>query len=427
MVANHCLHLRKKQNLNISFVFASIVGVTSGILSGGITSALEGTPYPLNAMGGDMGNLAKWTESTVGKGYPPMYIYLNRLTQFVIGSPSLYSLKTLGIVTVSLAFPIGYICWRRICNPQNSAIITIIGGLLTLDLYKPYEGLTLLISIPFLLEIAGELQEKRGLRESFRKGFLKGLILGLIFLTYDAWLIMLVAAAPFYLIIIIKNRKKGALEYFFTLLATFGIIAVPLIISTFQANLKDNFIYIDALTNPTYFLNWMSGVSTIPALWPPYGEFAGLTTFTVVMLILTIPVFYASFRSFEIKILLAFLASAWIVRIFLAAMMARTGLVQLWPRTSILITFLVLVSVCFGVGSIWLEANVLKRLNISGQNAAQLQLATAITLALFCLFSTSSMIDKYLPRNDGTIAQLAFNAQSDRSLDGNCNFFIPNC
>ena len=116
---NYLFCSRKERRIKNSYFFASAVGVTSGILSGGVASALEGTPYPLNAMRGDMGNLAKWTDSTVGKGYPPLYIYLNKLVRFITGNPSLYSLKTLGVLTVSLALPTGYICWRRICNPRR--------------------------------------------------------------------------------------------------------------------------------------------------------------------------------------------------------------------------------------------------------------------------------------------------------------------
>ena len=158
--------------------------------------------------------------------------------------------------------------------------------------------------------------------------------------------------------------------------------------------------------------------------WPPPGELAGVGVFVLVLVVgLGLAVALGGRRT-PVLTLCALLAGAWLLRLWFAAQAYATGAVQLYPRTSAEILYCLLVlsvfAVRYGVRS-------------AGDRLPRASSPLATTIGGLCaalllgLSIGSAVADRYQPRNDGSVGQLAYVAQMVRQPDGTCPDYGPDC
>jgi len=125
-------------------------------------------------------------------------------------------------------------------------------------------------------------------------------------------------------------------------------------------------------------------------------------------------------------------AGAWVLRFSFAARMYETQSVQLYPRTTVEILF------CLVVLSVLAVRHGLARLPRpvvappsapppAGSPSTPVTLGVLAAALLLALSMGSSLADRYLPRDDGSTALLAYVAQLVRQPDGTCPDFGPGC
>jgi hypothetical protein len=169
---------------------AAFAGLASAFVAGGVMVALRDTPYCLNAHQGDVSLLAIWANAFSAHDpnsyppsfYPPAFPYILSVYKDVSGQPALYALKDLQIVFCALIGPATYVCWRRLLPPLWALGIGVVAMLVLLEPYKPYEGITLVLLIPVLIQFAQALRtaENRTIQQLAKSGVGYGLALGLL-------------------------------------------------------------------------------------------------------------------------------------------------------------------------------------------------------------------------------------------------------
>ena len=113
---------------------------------------------------------------------------------------------------------------------------------------------------------------------------------------------------------------------------------------------SDNYMYFDTRTDPAYIAMWRndSGANVGPT-WPPLGELGNVGLFSVLLVAGLALALALGWRRTTVIACCGVMAGAWLLRFYLAGQMYATGKVQLYPRTTVLILYCLLVLIGYTI------------------------------------------------------------------------------
>ncbi|MBD0692856.1 hypothetical protein [Streptomyces sp. CBMA123] len=440
-------------------VCAALAGLATGVVAGGVVVALRGTPWPLGGQEGDPSVLVDMATSMMhGKGisgvYPPLFpaamALWSELHYGGVGGAG-FALHDLQIVCSALVGPMSYLAWRLMLRPFWALAIAVPSALVFLDPIRPYSHVTMIVLLPLLAACLRELRraEELSTRSLWLRGLGFGAVFGILFLWYSGWYLW---AAPgvFLLSLFLfpwragRRATRRALLFLAVVLATAGAIGSPLLYNIVRqgADTPDRYAYIATYVDPAYVLGWMSdrnGTSTYHN-WPQAGELVGQTGFAV-MLIAAVGIGVGlGLRNLMVRLAAAVLAGAWLMRFWFASHMAHSQMIQLYPRTTWIIMYCLLILAVVGLMTS-LERGVgwLGRLFRSSGRAPsagpviphrvvkQLTAGLICALALFATMGASWSVDRYMPQPESTnsMGLDAWRAHTIKKKDGTCPKYSP--
>ena len=418
---------------------AAVAGLATGFVAGGVLVALHGSAWPLNGPAGDAGQLLRWAGHlkfglAVPDSYPPLPARLIRLVADMTGSGDLAALRALQIFGAALFGPFVYLAWRLVLSAPWALTVGLGAALTLQDPYKPYGALVLGVLVPVLLALLRTLRRSAGLSWAgiATRGVLFGAGLGLLFVTYSGWFVWSAAGVVLAAAVVFPWRAgplRGLL-LLATASAVFLGLAGPHLLGLLAGSgtIRDEYFYFDVNVDPSYIAMWRTDLPGNPGPWPPPGELAGVGLFTVLLVAgLGLAICVAGRRTMVLGTTLLMI-SAWFMRYWFAARMWDTGAVQLYPRTTQQILYCSLLLVGFAayfgfrrLRSSQTAALAFLRIRWAGgrrpASAVTGMLVAALALALF---AGSATADRYMPRNDGSLGQLAYVSQFLRQPDGQC-------
>jgi galactan 5-O-arabinofuranosyltransferase len=332
---------------------AAIAGLVGGMLGGGLIVALRGSPYGINAMGGDMGALARWANDLLnGKPlpalYPPLSLHILARYSQVTGLSPEYAIKHMQIFGTAAFGPVSYLVWRTRFSPTWALGVGAITMLPLIEPYKAYPSLVLVVFIPLTLNYLDSLRDVASLkgRRLYIKPVLYGIAFGLLCLFYSGWfqwsapgmLIVGLATIPW------KTARKPALIFLALTGVAFGIVISKYALGLIgpAGKVVDNYIYFDTKTDPAYIAIWRNDTPGDVGMWPPLGELGGVGLYSILLAVGFAFAVALGKKTIELRTFIALMVGAWIMRFSLARKMWETKLVQLYPRTTPLILYCLL-------------------------------------------------------------------------------------
>jgi len=405
------------------FACAAFAGLASATVAAGVYIILRRTQYGLGGSSGDSGILSGWAQEVLnGNGmqspvYPPLQIYWLTAISKLFGMWPLYALKPFQLIGIACIGPAAYATWRLWFQPAAALFVGVVPSLVCIEAYRPYPMLVLVMMVPVLLKLlqlvrdAGELP----LRKLVTCSFALGGALGVLFLLYSGWFQW---SAPGFMVATMilfpwKHWRRGLLVGVLSG-AIFAALNAHYLHGVAQASaIKDNYFYFDALIEPAYIAMWRGGLpGVVRNAWPPIGELGGVGLFTILMCG-GLAVVFAWGRKRTLVVGAGCLAAGtWAFRFIYAKKMAQTKLVQLWPRTTAELVYLTVVLTAFGIYLLIRDREQVRRPNAFLGGFAAL-------LFLF-VSSSSTLIEKYMPRSDGEDPGfVAYTALHELPADGN--------
>jgi hypothetical protein len=415
---------------------AAAAGLATGLVAGGMAVALRGTPWALWAGQADYGPLIDAVEThDLGRlpaHYPPLFPALMGLASDITGKPVAYSLQDLQLLGTALFGPAAYLAWRMVLKPLWALAVGVVAMLPFIEPVKPYPQITLIMFIPVAVALVRKIRHSATLtaRKALLIGIGFGLILGLLFLLYSGWFIwctpgLLVAAA---VVLPWRTGLRPALILSGSTLVVF--LAVTWVhmrgIFNSEGGLSDDYFYWDTCTDPAYIAMWRNdrpfGAGSV---WPPIGELGGVGLFTV-LLVAGAGVALALAWRRTVVIAIGFsIVGAWVIRMWLASEMYATGSVRLYPRTTMVVLYGLLLLT--GLAVFFAAEGIRRQLGLrdSGGGPSRRAAPTAVLLIpLLFLFASagSATIDRYMPnqRHDGN-GYFAWTAQTSPTKEGTCS------
>ncbi|MFC5665500.1 hypothetical protein ACFP3U_21295 [Kitasatospora misakiensis] len=439
-------------------VCAALAGLATGVVAGGVVVALRGTPWPLGGQEGDPSQLIHMGTSLLdGKGlpgvYPPLFPALialwAKLNYGGKGGEG-FALHDLQIFFTALAGPMSYLAWRLMLRPFWALAVAVPSVLVFLDPIRPYSHVTMIILVPLLAACLRELRRAGELstRSVLLRGAGFGVIFGVLFLYYSGWYLW---SAPgiFVLTLFLFPWRGGGfvvrrtLLFVGTTVGIAGVIGSPLLYQIVKegATTPDRYAYIVNYVDPAYVLGWMSDRSGDATYhnWPQAGELAGQTGFAL-MLVAAVGVGVGlGLRNMAVRVAAAVLAGAWLMRFWYASHMAHEQMVQLYPRTTWIIMYCLIILAVVGLmaatdrGRGWFErsfraaAGTVAGPVVPARATRQLAAGLVCALALFATMGASWSVDRYMPQDEktNTMGIDAWRAHNIKKQDGSCPRFAP--
>ncbi|MBT2479255.1 hypothetical protein [Streptomyces sp. ISL-94] len=447
--------LRRHQTVK-RLVCAALAGLATGVIAGGVVVALRGTPSALGGQEGDPGVLIAMANSFLhGEGmsgiYPPAFPALIAVWAKIryggVGGAG-YSLHDLQIFFSALAGPMAYLAWRLLLRPFWALLIAVPSVVLFLDPIRPYSHIVMIVLLPLLAYCLREMRRagERPLRSALLRGAGLGLIFGLLFLWYSGWYVWSAPGVGLLALFLFPWRRgaaarKRALAFVGTTLLTAGVIGAPLLYQMLRLRSQhpDRYAYLSVYADPAYVLGWASDRpgSLTYENWPVSGEMAGQSGFALLLLLGVGLGVGLGLRSIMVRTAAAVLVGAWLVRFWFASHMAHDQAVQLFPRTTWMIMYCLMILAVLGVmaavqrGSGWAE----RSLRPSGPAPARViprravqQLAAGMVcvIALFATMGASWNVNRYMPSPDTeTMGIDAYRAHGLKKPDGTCPRYSP--
>lgn len=446
----------RRHQLVKRMVCAAVAGLATGVIAGGVVVALRGTPSALGGQEGDPGVLIAMANSFLhGEGmsgiYPPAFPALIAVWAKIryggIGGSG-YALHDLQIFFTALAGPMAYVAWRLLLRPFWALLIAVPSAVLFLDPIRPYSHVVMIVLLPLLGYCLLEMRRagERSLKSVLLRGAGLGLIFGLLFLWYSGWYVWSAPGVGLLALFLFPWRKgaaarKRALAFVASTLVTAGVIGAPLLYQMLRLGSQhpDRYAYLSVYVDPAYVLGWSSdrpGVQTYQN-WPVTGEMAGQSGFALLLLLGVGLGVGLGLRSIMVRTAAAVLVGAWLVRFWFAGRMAHDQAVQLYPRTTWMIMYCLMILAVLGIMALvhrssgWAE----RSLRPSGPAPARViprrvvqQLAAGMVcvLALFATMGASWNINRYMPSPDpNTMGIDAYRGHILKKPDGTCAKFAP--
>ncbi|NVB77394.1 MAG: hypothetical protein HOV81_03285 [Kofleriaceae bacterium] len=402
-------------------VCAALAGLASGFLAGGLIVALRGTPFCLNATGGDAGVLVSWANAIkAGVGdqyvpplYPPAFPHALRWYMDIVDLPAVYALKHLQILGALVAGPAGYLAWRLVLRPSWALVIGVVPAMVIVEPYKPYTNVVLIVLVPVLIRFFNTLRtaDRRSVHQLLKAGVVFGLVLGAMCLTYSGWFRWSAPGLVVAGLIVFPWRRAPRRGIAFGVAAMLALGAVTFNYVTgvrsyaqqrAAADSKplvlDDYIYFDVLTEPAYIAMWKVDLPGKTTEWPPDGELGGVGLYSVLLCAgLGIAIMLGHRRTPVITVACLF-AGAWLMRFWYAHLLFKTKLVQLYPRTTIELVYCLLV--LLGFAAYYLIERIASRAD-EKHPVRQRSALIGAWCALAFLFGQmgSSISERYMPED----------------------------
>ncbi|MFE0602539.1 hypothetical protein ACFW2T_10700 [Streptomyces sp. NPDC058892] len=439
-------------------VCGAVAGLATGVVAGGVVVALRGTPYPLGGQEGDPSVLVEMANSFLsGEGvsgiYPPAFPALIALWAKVrydgLGTAG-FALHDLQIICSALVGPMAYLSWRLLLRPFWALLIAVPAAVLFLDPIRPYSHVVMIVLLPLLGYCFRELRRSAGRtpKSLVLRGTALGAVFGALFLWYSGWYVWAAPGAAVLFLFLFPWRAgapavKRAALFVGSVLITAGVIGAPLLyqMARLGAQTPDRYAYLGVYADPGYVLGWISdrtGYITYDQ-WPVSGEMAGQTGFALLLILGVGLGVGLGLRSVMVRTAAAVLAGAWLARFWFASHMAHDKAVQLFPRTTWIIMYSLMILAVLGVmtavqrGSGWTErtlrpaaaspsARVIPRRTIR-----QLSAGMVCAVALFATMGASWSANRYMPTHEDTdlMGLDAWRAHTIKLPNGTCPRFAP--
>ncbi|WP_156178917.1 hypothetical protein [Saccharothrix sp. ST-888] len=430
---------------------AAVAGLGTGIVAGGIAVALRGTPWGLGGQDGDPGTLQGYAASFLrGEGLPDVYppgfiVLLAEWAKYLRGGHVGYALKDLQLLLSAVFGPLCYLAWRTLLRPAWALAVALPAAILFLDPIRPYSHLVMVVLLPLIGCLLTELTRVTALsaRAALLRGVSLGAAFGLLFLVYSGWFVWSAPGVLAAVLLLVPWRRgRAALTRAAGLLGAAAVTAAavgsPLLLklAAHGAGTVDRYAYFDVYTDPAYVLGWRSDRSGWPAAWawPPPGELAGQTTFSLLVLAGLGLALALGLRRPPVIAALSCLVSAWVLRFWFAGHMQRDQAVMLYPRTTWLILYalialavLAALLLSAGVRAAWLRLTADRQVRLPRFLGRRLAAGSLCGLAVFGAMAASWSANRYMPQNpqSGTMGIDAYRSHMLQRADGSCPLYAP--
>jgi hypothetical protein len=360
MVLAHRFLDVERRHRAVTVGLAIIAGLTTGLVAGGIDVALRGTQWGLWAGGGDYSWILNWIGrasrgEAVPNHYPPMIFWLIRGWSKLSGQSAAFAIKEIQLVGTALFGPAAYLAWRLVLRPVWALGIGVVAMLPFIEPVKPYPQITLVMLIPVLVSYLQLVRRSAGFsaRRTIVLGVAYGTGMGLLFLLYSGWFVWCAggAATAFLLLAPWRHWRTVLLLAASTLTAMILVSWVHLRgLLANTGGTSDAYFYFDTNTEPAYFAMWRNDrPADVGTVWPPLGELGGVGLFTILLAIgLGVALWFGWRRTAVITVGLC-AVSAWLIRMWLASAQWETLTVRLYPRTTMVLFYCMLILTGFGV------------------------------------------------------------------------------
>jgi galactan 5-O-arabinofuranosyltransferase len=448
VVAQRLLRGRHRHVL-VAIGCAAVAGLATGLVAGGMAVALRGTRYGLWAGDGDYAWILYWvnkmaTHQPVPDYYPPLYLDLLRLLSSWTGQPPIYVVKPVQLVGTALFGPAAYLCWRLVLRPGWALGIGLVAAFPFIEPVKPYTQVALVMLIPILIALLRRVRraDEASLAGVAWAGVRYGAALGVLFLLYFGWFVwgalgVLVAFA----VLAPWRRAAGRV-----VLLAGSAVAVFLALTWRyvrglvdpSGGIADNYFYFDTNTDPAYFGMWRNDRpgAIVESLWPPPAEWAGVGLFTIALAVGLGGALWLGWRRTPVVVVGLFAASAWFLRMYLAGQSYASGLVRLYPRTTMVLLYSTLILAGFAVKYAVEAVLARARRSATGPGTdvvgrfapAGIPVGLALIPLVFLFASAgSNWVDRYLPAAPDSFGSYATEAQNTPQLDGHCPRYATQC
>ncbi|MGW5846939.1 hypothetical protein ACWFQ8_03040 [Streptomyces sp. NPDC055254] len=449
----------RRHQLVKRLVCAALAGLATGVVAGGVVVALRGTPHPLGGQEGDPSVLVEMANSFLsGEGmsgiYPPAFPALMALWAKVhyggLGGAG-FALHDLQIICSALVGPMAYLSWRLLLRPFWALLIAVPAAVLFLDPVRPYSHVVMIVLLPLLGFCFRELRRAGGRtpKSLVLRGAGLGLIFGVLFLWYSGWFVWAAPGAAVLFLFLFPWRAgapavKRAALFVGSVLGAAGIIGAPLLyqMARLGSQTPDRYGYLGVYVDPAYVLGWISDRTGYIKYhqWPVAGEMAGQSGFALLLLLGVGLGVGLGMRNIMVRTAAAVLAGAWLARFWFASHMAHDKAVQLFPRTTWIIMYALMILAVLGVmvavqrGSGWTERTLRPSAAdpsvrvVPRRVVRQLSAGMVCAVALFATMGASWSANRYMPTHEDTnlMGLDAWRAHDIKLPDGTCPRFAPN-
>ncbi len=410
---------------------AAIAGLATGLVAGGVVAALHGSPFGLWAGRDDYRALIEYIERFDGLNnlyYPPLFPAIMQWWAELSGQPIAYGVKELQIVGTAMFGPAAYLAWRQLLRPQWALAVGVVATLPFIEPVKPYPQITLVVLVPVLVALLRRLRRSAdlSLRAAALIGVGYGVVLGLVFLFYSGWFIWLapglLAAAA--LLVPWRTGLRPALTLAGS--ATVAFLAVSFVhlraLLSREGARSDAYFYFDVCKEPTYVATWFNDRPFYSGPWWPLpGELGGVGLFTVLLAAGAGVALMLGWRRTVVIAIGAGIVSAWLMRMWLAGNMYATGKVTLYPRTTAVVLYGLLLLTGLGV---YFAAEAVRRYlernNVAPAERTRIAPTAILVIPLLFLFASagSATIDKHMPnRRADSTGWFAWLAHTEKQYD----------
>lgn len=448
----------RRHQLVKRLVCAALAGLATGVVAGGVVVALRGTPWGLGGQEGDPGALIDMANSFLhGEGmsgiYPPLFPGLMAVwakIRYDVPGGTGFALKDFQIFFTAIAGPMTYLAWRLLLRPFWALLIAVPSVVLFLDPIRPYSHVSMLVLLPLLGVCLREMRRagSRPLRQTLLRGAFLGLVFGVVFLWYSGWFVWSAPGVGLLALFLFPWRAgatvvKRAAAFVGITLLTAGVVGAPLLYQMVRLGSQhpDRYGFLAVYVDPTYVLGWVSDRSgqLEYQTWPAAGEMAGQSGFALLLLFAVGLGVGLGLRNIMVRTAAATLAGAWLVRFWFASHMAHDKAVQLYPRTTWIIMYCLMILAVLGMMSAvdrssgWAERTL--RRPGGGEPTArvvprrvvqQLSAGMVCAVALFATMGASWSVNRYMPQADKMSMGIdAWRAHTVKKADGSCPRFSP--
>ena len=450
----------RTRELAVRLASPAVAGLVSGFLAGGQVFMLRGTPYPINGISGDTGNLVYWSNQVIHTGtfdniYPPGIPHIAAwLAEAFYNNQTDLVFKPMLIVLTALSCPLVYLAWRMVLRPLPALGIAVLCGVALYLPYKQYSPLILLLLVPVIAKLAQWLRGSPAfsVRGAVLRGLWLGVMLSVLFLLYSGWHVWTFPGVVALVLCFFPWRRAGGAGRLRGLLLLVGTSVSFLAISggytlkmLSATSTKDLWCSQITLTQPAYIgelpfngIQWNQ-----PGLFPNFaGTFTGLDFYTVAMIAGLGLAVALGLRRPAVAGLVACFGGSWLLRFYFAERMVRDQNVRLFPHTTFVIQYtltalaiIACVLVAERLGALTRAISLLSQdraARVPGLPALPrldaVRFASVGAMAALLLaggLAGSALTDQYLPTppSEHTAGSLAWSAHQLRKPDGQCPEF----
>jgi len=405
----------------------AFAGISSAAVAGGIYVALGRSPYGLGGAAGDSGILISWANYVkqginVSPVYPPLQMQLLAWLSEILDMPTHYAMKWFQIGGIMFVGPLCYAAWRLLLRPAAALGVGVIAALPLVEAYRQYPILVVIVFIPLLVKFLDVLRRSHELTffRIVQYAVLFGMGFGTLFLLYSGWFQWSAPGFAVAALIVFpwKERWRGGILLCGLAFLVFVLFSLKYLTAVAQAPaIKDDYVYFDATIEPAYIAMWRGGLPGNIGVWPPIGELGGVGLFTV-LLAAGVGVAVTFGRSHSIVIGVGcIMVGTWLFRFWHAHNMAKTRLVQLYPRTTAELLYCALILALFAISLVLARARA-RATSDSPLRSPSALIGVCTGFLFLAMSSSAALIDKYMPKEElGDHGHMAWLAQKTPKLD----------